>query len=227
MIATSGFALAYFGFNIGRSHSNQEDQATTQATITAWQNKYAEVTREKPFLSDPLNQNINKWDNGSSTNRSCLFTNGTYHVSSLTPYALGLCASNAASDFNNIGYQVDMTILHGDEGGLVFRLTTPSPTQILTYIFSVNRKGTYNLWVANGHYSTLLYRSSSAIKTGLNQSNLLCIIAQGKHIALYINKHYVASVIDTSATTGAIGLFARSLSDTTDVAFSNLKLWRL
>lgn len=232
LVATSGIALAAFSFNAGRSNNNPQRgtqaQPQVQANAAIWQNTYTRVTSQKPFFSDPLSQNTNGWDNAAAKTRSCLFADGAYHASSLTPYALALCGSSKLPDnLSNIGYQVQMNILRGDEGGLIFRLSLPSSTQVRTYVFSVNRHGTYDLWVINGHFKTLLYRSSKAIHTGLNKPNLLCVIAQRSQIALYINKQYVASVVDTSATTGTLGLFARGLPSTTDVAFSKLAVWRL
>ncbi|GCE22299.1 serine/threonine protein kinase [Dictyobacter kobayashii] len=230
---TGGLILAYSGFGVRQPASKGQVQISTPSTAAGsisaadWQNRYEQVTSQKPFLTDPLSQNVNGWDSGVASNRSCLFTRGAYHVSSLKPYALGLCGKGLNDKFSNIAYQVQMTILRGNEGGLSFRLSVPSSTQVLAYIFDVNRNGTYNLWSINGHYEILLYRSSSLIKTSLNQPNLLCVIAQGNQIALYINKHYVASIVDRSAATGSIGLFARSLPATTEVAFSNLTLWRL
>lgn len=118
-----------------------------------------------------------------------------------------------------------MTIIRGNEGGIFFRLTAPNKTQIQSYFFSLNRNGTYNLWAANIHFKTLLHNTSTAIRPGLNQSNLLTVIAKGKLIALYINNHYVNSIADNSASTGMIGFFAQSVLDTTEVAFSNLTMW--
>ncbi|GCE28321.1 hypothetical protein KDA_38050 [Dictyobacter alpinus] len=232
LIVVSGLTFAYVNISTNQPDRKVHPQGpilTNNAlpNAAAWQRKYEQVASSKPALTDPLKQNVNGWANDTRKDRSCLFAKGAYHTSALIPYAEGFCGSSVNSSFHNIGYQVQMIILRGNEGGLYFRFSAANQ-QVFMYIFSVNRNGSYNLWAINGHhYKTLLYRSSPVIKTGLNQPNLLCVIAQEKQIALYINKQYIASVVDSSATSGYIGLLARSLPESTEVAFNNLTVWSL
>jgi eukaryotic-like serine/threonine-protein kinase len=223
LVATSGLV---FLFNDSRGLGPQEQ---ARATALAWQGRYEQVTGGKPFFSDPLSQNVNGW--GATTNQSkrCLFKDGAFHVSALTPYTIAQCPNSRVGDnLGNIAYQVQMTIVQGNEGGVVFRLNSAAQMlQLRSYFFSLNTRGVYTLWAVHTGFKTLLHRSSAFIKTGQNQSNLITVIAQGKQITLYINKHYVDSIIDTSSTTGHIGLYAESLPDTTEVVFSNLQVWRL
>ena len=201
--------------------------AQTGVSAAAWQDRYTQITSQKPFFADPLNQNVNGWDNGTTAKKSCLFTGGSYHVSSSAPYNEGLCSTKKFASLGNIAYQVQMTIVRGNEGGIFFRLTVPDKNQVLAYLFSLNRNGTYNLWGIHTHFKTLLHNTSTAIKPGLNQANLLTVIAKDKQIALYINGRYIDSIVDDSASAGMIGMFAQSLPDTTEVAYSNLVLWNV
>lgn len=228
LVAISGIAyLGFMGFSAGRVDSQPQGESSAQTGVSAaaWQAKYTQVTSQKPLFADPLNQNTNGWDRGAVKKNSCFFINGTYHSSSLVPYNAGLCGNKKLSGLGNIAYQVQMTILQGNEGGIFFRLTVPNKTHLLSYFFSLNRNGTYNLWAINTRFKTLLHNSSRAIKAGLNQPNLLTVIAKGKLIAVYINKQYVNSIVDNSSTVGMIGMFAQSLPDTTEVAFSNLAVF--
>jgi hypothetical protein len=50
---------------------------------------------------------------------ACTFNNGAYHVSVPNPRAFLFCASGI-SDFSDFTYQVQMTIISGDQGGTAF-----------------------------------------------------------------------------------------------------------
>ena len=69
--------------------------------------------------------------------------------------------------------------------------------------------------------------SSSAIKTGLKQSNLIAVVANGTNIKLYANEQLITSLNDTSFSHGAIGLVAEDDSNPTEVVFSNAKVWTI
>ena len=228
IVAISG--ISYLAFHSGQPGIVSQVPTAAQATAaaTSWQNRYEQVVNNPPFFVDSLNQNVNGWDTGNDGTISCLFGNNAYHVSALLPYKLAGCTPKKFGSFNNLAYQVQMTIVRGDEGGIIFRLISPTAKQQQqNYFFTLNRSGTYTLWAVHAQYKILLHKPSPAIKTGLNQSNLLIVIAQGKQIVLYINKQYVASILDNSSARGTIGLFATSLPDTTEVVFSDLKVWRL
>jgi hypothetical protein len=66
-----------------------------------------------------------------------------------------------------------------------------------------------------------------AIKANLNQSYLLTAIARGSSISLYIDKRWVQTVEDSAASSGRIGLMARDFNNDADVAFSNVRVWKL
>lgn len=235
IIAILALLVTISGISYLAFHSGQPDivpqaptAAQTTAAAAAWQGRYEQVTSQKPFFVDPLNQNVSGWTTGNDGTISCLFGNNAYHVSALVPYKLAGCTPRKFGALNNLAYQVQMTIVRGDEGGIIFRLISPTAKQQQqNYFFTLNRSGIYTLWTVSAQYKILLHRSSPAIKTGLNQFNQLTVIAQRKQIVLYINKQYVASIIDNSAASGTIGLFASSLPDTTEVVFSDLKVWKL
>jgi eukaryotic-like serine/threonine-protein kinase len=219
LIIISGIVLTYFSIRTAN-----DPQVQAAATVTAWQNRYTRVTGGKPFLNDSLSKNVNGLYSAAA---HCAFKGGTYHAFTAAPYTTAFCgfSSNKPS---NIACQVQMTINKGNEGGIGFRASNATKTHpVLFYIFALNRDGTYTLIVFDGTSKILLHRSSAAIRVGLKQSNLLTIIAQGKQITLYINRHYIASISDDTSTSGLIFLFAESLPDATDVSFSNAQVWRL
>jgi eukaryotic-like serine/threonine-protein kinase len=61
----------------------------------------------------------------------------------------------------------------------------------------------------------------------LNRPNLIAIFAEGNTIALYVNRHRIASIQDSSYTQGNLGLAADEDNKPTEVVYSNAKVWIL
>lgn len=201
--------------------------ATTQAiaTTTAFQNIYNQVTRGTPILNDPLNgNNINNWDLGkASLGGSCGFRAEAYHVIEPNKSYYLACLAES-TNFSNFAYQVRVTIIQGDEGGVIFRA---AGTKL--YSFGINRDGLFSLIVSknNNPGKPLIFGPISAINIGLNQPNLLTVIARDSTFYLYINKQYVDTIRDTTYRSGQIGVYAASSTHFTDVAFNDAQVWQL
>ncbi|MBV8822059.1 MAG: hypothetical protein JO123_04655, partial [Ktedonobacteraceae bacterium] len=196
--------------------------ATATASSGTPQDIYTRATSGTPTLSDPLSgQDSNNWDQSSS----CAFTGGSYHVSVPQNGFFSLCYAHA-TNFSNFAYQVKMTILSGDGGGLIFRADNAHST-----LFVVTSSGFYELMQIQGAPSDQGQGSisglSSAINTGLNQTNVLTVIVRDSSIYLYVNSQYITSASDNSPTSGMIGLFAISVSHASEVAYSNAEVWAL
>jgi hypothetical protein len=67
--------------------------------------------------------------------------------------------------------------------------------------------------------------SSAAIATGLNQTNVIAVVAQGNTLSILVNKQKIASASDSSFSHGQIGLFADANSHPTEVAFNDARVW--
>ena len=67
--------------------------------------------------------------------------------------------------------------------------------------------------------------SSAAITTGLNQSNVIAVVAQGSTLSIYFNHQKIAGASDSAFNHGQIGLVADSNSHPSEVAFNNVKVW--
>jgi hypothetical protein len=94
----------------------------------------------------------------------------------------------------------------------------------------VCQDGSYNLYLyrdLNGNSNLLANGSPSAITRGLNQSNVLAVMAQGNTLVLYVNKQRITSVSDSTYSHGEIGLVADAFNNLTEVVFSNAKVWTL
>ncbi len=222
----TGTAVAY-----SNATATAQAQATAQvqATATALQAIYTQATHGTPALSSSLAAQDNyNWDvNDTTDGGGCGFNGGTYHSTLFSKNFYFPCFART-SNFSNFAFQVQMTINQGDEGGLVFRGNSNSDLAQF-YLFSIDQSGGYRLVLSKDttHNTTLADDTSSAIKTGIGQTNMLAVVAKGGILYLYINKQYVGSASDSTYSSGMLGVFASDASTTTDVSFRNAQVWTL
>jgi hypothetical protein len=180
------------------------------------------------LLRDSSSHNFGE-GRGTKSGNTCQFKDGAYHVSQSTGDSVAMCGATA-SNFSNFVYEVQMTIIKGDGGGIFFRADAQSAK---FYSFFVGADGVYalTLYTDSSHAQILRNTTlSDAIKQGLNQTNLIAVSAIGNTITLYINHQLLVSVNDSTYSHGQIGLVAASYRNSdypTEVAFSNAKVWTL
>ncbi len=209
------------------SATTQAPQVTATTSAQTPQALYAQVTQGPPTLNDPLSTNdANNWTEMTSADGkfSCAFSGGVYHVSA--PFMPCLAQ---ARNFGDLAYQVQMTIVKGEFGGIVFRVDS---SQTKYYTFYIDRYGTYTLKTSvdnTGNRDYVLGTGTSArFRTGLNQANLLTVIARGSNIYLYINQHFITRASDTTYRAGQIGVFGGNSSQApADVVFSHAQVWNV
>lgn len=206
---------------------------TTQATATPSaqtpQDLYAQITQGTPALDDPLSTNdTNNWSESTSSDGkfSCAFTGGAYHAVAQPKNTFTLCLAQA-TNFADLAYQVQMTIVKGEFGGIVFR-TDGSGSKY--YSFFIDRYRNYTLITSvdnTGTHDRVLRKGTSVfIKTSLNQVNLLTVVARNSSIYLYINQQYIASASDSTYRIGQIGVFGgNNTMAPADVVFSHVQVW--
>ena len=212
-----------------------QDRATATAQAQASATAAVNAANPNPYtpglgtlaLLDPLTNNSKgyAWDASVHTDGTCAFTGGSYHVSTPKTQFFYLCTAEV-SDYSNFAFEVQLKVVKGDCGGMVFR--ADSNTGKL-YFFEVCQDGSYNfsryLDFTGNNVKQLAGGSSAAITTGLNQTNTIAVVAQGSTLTIYVNKQKISSVTDSSFTHGQIGLFADASNNPTDVAFNNAKVW--
>ena len=100
--------------------------------------------------------------------------------------------------------------------------------QFLGYSFYINQDGTYAFYLAGPSAGQYLRNGSSPfIKTGLNQTNLIAVVARGSTIYLYVNKQYITSLSDNTFSSGQIGVLVNENSLPTEVMFQNVQVWNV
>jgi hypothetical protein len=232
-VVLGGVIVGYVGFRgLVSSHGNQPANvpSVTATTTQTPQDIYKQATSGTPVLDDPLSQNskVYNWNEGTvivdgTQIGRCTFTGGAFHVIANARY-FDNC-NPAFSPSNDFAFQVQMTIIKGDAGGMQFRIN-----QVGRYVFVIFQDGSYEhfRYESGSHiFTTLRSGSSSAIKTGLNQSNLIAVLAHANTIDLYVNMHYVTRAVDSIYKAGSLGVSAFSTGNLTEVEFRNAKAWTL
>ena len=200
--------------------------ATAQAQAQTLQNIYNIATSGTPALSSPLTTQDNaNWSNYDAVGGGgCAFGNNALHASAFQNRTYVPCFAQG-SNFSNFAFQVQMTILKGDGGGLIFRANEAN-NQL--YLLRISHTGLFGISVSHDRktITPILDDTSNVIKTG-SQTNLVTVIARNSALSLYVNKQFVDTIADTSYSAGEIGVFAYDNSNGTDVAFTNATVWTL
>ncbi|HLX40151.1 MAG TPA: hypothetical protein VKR42_06440 [Ktedonobacteraceae bacterium] len=201
--------------------------STTSSTIAALDastsNPYPPM-RGTLALNDSFAQPLGTWDNSSN----CQFTNKEYIVK--TAKGFTRCMDNNRSEsFKNFTYQVRMQFLTQNScGGIIFRNQVDSYVADY-YEFYICTDGNYYCGVVGGLYNSLA-NGAAIFNTGVQQPNILAVVAQDSQFQLYVNGVLVNQVNETHFSNGTIAVFAYYLTDpnaVNEVAFNDVKVWTL
>jgi len=197
--------------------------SATTAALTPDQ-LYTRATSGTPLIDDPLNDPAtSNWFHITEARSSCDYVAGAYHIRLSLSHQFATC-SMIDGLFTNYAFQVQMTFIAPGEGGLVFNIDGKA-----AYFFGIDSGGGYGLDVVKtGATTSLLTGNNAAINTGVNQTNLLTIVAFDGQIYLYANRQLVGHKADSTSIHGQIGLFAQNVLDhVADIIFNNVKVWSL
>jgi len=203
------------------------DKTQLNATATAVAQPridYANITAKTPdLLNDPLtNPDTYNWD----TNANCSFKGGSYHVTAAQNGFFFDCPARN-TQFSHFLFQVKMTFLKGDYGGILFR---DDAANSKFYLLRIDRAtGGYDLYVYTGRQANnakrLLSSTTSVLNTDLNQTNQIAVLARSQTINLYFNSTYIDSVNDATVGSGDISVFAEDNGNPAEVAFQQAQVW--
>lgn len=223
---------------IAQQHANEAATSTaavanTANAQTATYAHQATVAATYPFsdkilLKDPLTDNSKGegWDTDASF---CKFTAGSYQTYDDQADTYSQCVATN-TNFTDFTFEVQMTIKGGKQsgGGLFFRGNSQTDKFYYAYVYS---DASYYVGVSVDNTGTnkrvLQSGTVTNFRQGLQQTNLVSVVAKGSTISLYVNKTLVTTVTDATYTGGQIGLFAVSYTDTSTVAYNNLVVYGL
>ncbi len=181
-------------------------------------------------LNDPLRANTGGYDwpdSISADGGTCQFTQGAYHVNMTQTGSFHYCIAGVTV-FSEFAYEVRMTILKGDGGGLIFRA---DGTNGKFYYFRIIRDGSYALYQYTNtggiHGQMLASGITPAVHTGLSIPNVLAVVAHASTFDLYVNDQRIDSASNSAYSSGQVGLAGASVTGPTEVAFSNARVWTL
>jgi hypothetical protein len=206
-------------------------QATLQATkqalasATAIQNLYLQTVNTQPIYSDSLSESQNgDWSSSPSSTSGCTFKESAYHVFEFVSNFTDYCLAPAGA-LVNFALQVRMSLIKGDEAGIVFGLDGTTNADY----FGIDPSGGFVLYnVSNQQLHILTHAFNQVINANLNHPNLLTLIVRNNIIYLYVNSQYVGGVGNPSyKTSGYAGLFVEDSFSPTDAAFNNVQIWKL
>jgi len=219
--------------SIASTRAVAEETAQAQATATARQTLYNQTTGGPPTYTESLQAPDNYgWDSATysdSTNKtigSCHYAGNAYRSQALSNYFIRCLAE--ATNYSNLTYQVQITVVSGHTGGLIIR----SDASGNGYYFGIGIDGTYILEAIAMDsntgipgFSRLASGTSAAIKTGNHQPNLLTIVAQGDNIYIYVNKQYIDSARDGRYSSGRVGIYSDGDIGDSEVVVRNAQAW--
>ncbi|HLZ57385.1 MAG TPA: helix-turn-helix domain-containing protein [Ktedonosporobacter sp.] len=198
--------------------------AATATLVATNPDPYPPRTGKLAFL-DPLTSPY-LWHNqpAGSSGDTCQFTGGVFHVGESQTGTTSLCLN---SDFDGANFTIEaqMSIIQGDCGGIIFRSNEPKD-----YQFAVCQDGfyTFDLYQDLTNSRTLVSKKSPAINIGLNQPNVIALVANGSTFDLYVNQQKIDTVHDSAYSHGQLALIAFSTSTPlTDITYSHLRVWTL
>jgi len=244
VVGSGSYFLArnFISGNVAQGHSNattttpaKHAKASATPTANPDPNPYAPGTGTL-VLNDPLRDNSKgyKWDEATMNNGGivfrCGFVNAAYHIAADSSGIL-ICDPEAPElTLSDIAFEAKVTIIKGSEAGVVVRF---DQVKGIGYLFSIDTNGNYTISTINTtaadisqRYTVLRHGSNGQIKQGLNQTNLIAIVANKSSISVYVNGSFIDTTQDSSLANGQIGIYG-SGNGGLDVAASDARVWKL
>jgi hypothetical protein len=201
--------------------------ASVQAKQAAAMQLYQQVTSKQPDLAEPLTDSTPRnWYTYQGATYGCALQNDGLHVHTSDANRFIYC-TDADSAVSNIAFQVQMQILSGDGGGLVFHENSDSQG---LYAFELNQDGSYQVFISKDpskQASDLTDGTTSAADLQSGATNTLTLIEQGPQCYFYVNGRFVVQVQDSTLQEGSAGVLAGDEGNATEVVYTNEKIWDL
>jgi hypothetical protein len=179
------------------------------------------------------------WFNAAPTFGSCGFEQGAYHAA---PHAGSFASCIASNDqYATFAFQAQVSIQSGDAAGLIVDYLPTTPYRTYDgFMFCRDTGAKYcktgNVWFTHAEHGGAGCMASATfncdqtypfIKADLGAVNTLTVIVLSHNIYLYINGQSVGVVPRPTVMSGGIGVAAFEEAISTDVVFSDAKLWIL
>jgi len=210
--------------------------ATAAAQADAAMGELRLVTQQSPAFMDKLTSNRSNWQTNGKT---LFFASDGFHIST---FSTTTAVSTADTPWThrylpNLGIEVDMRFTQGEPGnfaGMRFFVSQNSDGSENYYCFLTSIEGRYAVWEHQGNaenpWTFISSGYTSALKTGLDQTNVLDVLALGtgrhQEALLFANDHFIVQIpirVGAIASAGGSGLIV--FNDNTEAVFSNLAIY--
>jgi TIR domain-containing protein len=188
-----------------------------------------------PDFSDPLTQNTKEyqWTEVRNLDGSCVFRLNGYHITTLDQFYRFYKGISEVLVLSNFVLQVDMKVMVGEEGGVLFRWNNGRGKPDTFYYFYIWTDGTFGLEKGEETSMPVQHRvlagepNNKHVNKGLGQQNKLMVRAVDHVIELSVNEQFLYRIDDNANPhlRGHIG-FA-SGPKPSEVIFSNVKVWKI
>lgn len=196
--------------------------AATATATTSHNNPDPYQSSGKLAFFDSMSTQDDTWP----TDPHCSFTGGAYHIVETTAKIYYPCYANNLT-FSNFAFEATMKLVKGDCGGLIFRANNITG-KLYLYRFCYDSRYRFTLYIDNSgtDATDIANQPSSIIKPGY-VTNTIAVVANGNTFDLYANGQNIDTVTDSTYSSGRIALFAEDISNSAEVAFSNVRIWTL
>lgn len=222
------FGSLLVGIRIGQG-SSASRQATTNHTarLSSDPNQlYKQIVSQPPTFVDTLQDaSLSSWSVYEKPTYGCEVKSDGLHVHTRDTGYFSDCTSGRGK-FSNFALQVDMKLLVGNGGGLVFRADTVGGN---FYYFHVFPDGRYIIRIQQNHETgpELSAGTISSFSAGPGQNNTLMVIAQGSELYFYVNQWFLTKAQDSTYSNGYLGVMADDSDTPADVVYTNARIWNL
>ncbi|RIK43370.1 MAG: hypothetical protein DCC55_05795, partial [Chloroflexi bacterium] len=189
--------------------------------------RIAQIKSRTPTVTDHFRQDEGRWNLESDADMARFYQASTLHVNIFAPQTVGWSVAEiTAGDFY---LEVDAFHVGGpldNEYGVLFRYVDAENF----YRFGASHDGYYSLqMMADGEWVDLVeWTESEPLNTGEGAGNTLGVWAEGDQITILLNGEALATVTDSTFSTGRIALMAGTFDDGgVEIAFDDLFLWAL
>jgi hypothetical protein len=115
-------------------------------------------------------------------------------------------------------------------GGLIFRADENNNKY---YRLSIGTDGSYFVLVSvdssgtGGNARLMTQGTASSFQTGIGSTNTIAVVAIGDKYTIYVNQQKASSFTDSTYTHGQIGFDADYGDSSTELVFTNTKVWKI
>lgn len=192
--------------------------------------QYPDSSSGTLVYSDDFSDQTSGWKRSSSPTESFAYEDGKYRITAKEPDTVSLAYIPGNQIFDDFTVEVDISFDQfklGEEtqnaAGLELRSTEDGDC----YYFMIEPYGDYvfRKYINERNENIIDWAESDAINIGV-ATNTLKIVCIGDEFTFYINGVEIGRCIDSSLSSGEIGLFAETWDSSGLVAsFDNLKVW--